>query len=51
MSPHTAENAVAEGELIRSSGTLFFAEARLLDPESKRLCATATGTYKKKPRS
>jgi uncharacterized protein (TIGR00369 family) len=51
MSPHTAEIAVAEGELIRSSGTLFFAEARLFDPESKRLCATATGTYKKKPRS
>jgi uncharacterized protein (TIGR00369 family) len=51
MSPHTAEVAVAEGELIRTSGTLFFAEARLLDPESKRLCATATGTYKKKPRS
>jgi len=51
MSPHTAEVAVAEGELIRTSGSLFFAEARLLDPESKRLCATATGTYKKKPRS
>ena len=50
MSPHTAKMAVAEGELIRTSESLFFAQAKLVDPESRRLCATATGTYKKKSR-
>jgi uncharacterized protein (TIGR00369 family) len=50
MSPHLAENVVAEGELIRETKTLFFAQARLLDPEHKRLCATATGTYKRQSR-
>jgi len=50
MAPHQADTAVAEGELVRKTTSLFFAEARLLDPENSRLCATATGTYKKKPR-
>ena len=50
MAPHQAKNVVAEGELIRSTTSLFFAQAKLLDPENNRLCATATGTYKKKPR-
>ena len=46
MSPHRAEKVIAEGELIRSTKSLFFAQAKLIDPEFKRLCATATGTYK-----
>lgn len=50
MSPHMATTAVAEGELIRETRSLFFAQARLIDPENKRLCATATGTYKRQPR-
>ena len=50
MAPHKAGIAIAEGELVRTSESLFFAEARLFDPEENRLCATATGTYKKKPR-
>ena len=50
MAPHQADNVVAEGELIRTTSSLFFAQAKLLDPENNRLCATATGTYKKKPR-
>ena len=50
MSPHRAETVVAEGELIRANKSLFFAEARLYDPEHKRLCATATGTYKRQER-
>jgi uncharacterized protein (TIGR00369 family) len=50
MAPHTAGLAVAEGELIRTSESLFFSQANLFDPETKRLCASATGTYKKKSR-
>jgi len=50
MSPHLAATAVAEGELIRETRSLFFAQARLIDPENKRLCATATGTYKRQTR-
>lgn len=50
MAPHQANTVVAEGELIRTTTSLFFAQARLLDPENNRLCATATGTYKKRPR-
>ena len=46
MAPHQAKTAVAEGELVRTTSSLFFAQARLLDPENNRLCATATGTYK-----
>lgn len=50
MSPHRAETVIAEGELIRSTKSLFFAQAKLIDPEFKRLCATATGTYKRQER-
>lgn len=50
MSPHRAATVVAEGELVRETKSLFFAQARLFDPENKRLCSTATGTYKRRPR-
>ncbi len=50
MAPHQADAAVAEGELVRTTTSLFFATAKLIDPRNNRLCATATGTYKKKPR-
>ena len=50
MAPHQSRRVVAEGELVRTTTSLFFAQAKLLDPENNRLCATATGTYKKKPR-
>ena len=50
LAPPEADMAVAEGELIRSTSSLFFAQAKLFDPERKMLCATATGTYKKKTR-
>ena len=50
MSPHRADTVVAEGELIRITKSLFFAQARLFDPEHNRLCATATGTYKRQER-
>ena len=50
MAPHQADVAVAESELIRMTSSLFFAQAKLVDPANNRLCATATGTYKKKPR-
>ena len=50
MSPHRAETVIAEGELIRTTRFLFFAQARLYDPEYNRLCATATATYKRQER-
>ncbi len=50
MSPHRAATVIAEAELVRSTTNLFFAQASLFDPENKRLCATATGTYKKQKR-
>jgi uncharacterized protein (TIGR00369 family) len=50
LSPLRAETVIVEGELIRANKSLFFAQARLLDPEQNRLCATATGTYKKQER-
>lgn len=50
MAPHKADRAIVEGELVRRTRTLFFAQARLLDPENNRLCATATGTYKQQAR-
>ncbi len=50
MAPHTGDLVVAEGELVRTTNTLFFAQARLLDPSNNRLCATATGTYKPQAR-
>jgi uncharacterized protein (TIGR00369 family) len=51
MSPHTAATAVAEGELVRITKSLFFCQSKLFDPENKRLCATATGTYKRQARA
>ena len=50
IAPHESDTVVAEGELIRTTSSLFFAEAKLFDPDNNRLCATATGTYKKKKR-
>ena len=50
MAPHKAATAIVEGEIIRRTRTLFFAQSRLYDPESNRLCATATGTYKPQAR-
>jgi uncharacterized protein (TIGR00369 family) len=50
IAPHKSEHVVAEGELIRTTKSLFFAQAKLFDPENKRLCATATGTYKPRRR-
>ena len=49
MSPHTGAVAVAEGELIRSTKTLFFAQSKLFDADSNRLCAFASGTFKRQP--
>jgi uncharacterized protein (TIGR00369 family) len=50
MAPHTAETVIVEGELVRTTSSLFFAQAKLFDPDNKRLCATATGTYKRQSR-
>lgn len=50
MAPHQADSVVAEGELIRTTKSLFFAQAKLFDPSNNRLCATATGTYKRQER-
>jgi uncharacterized protein (TIGR00369 family) len=50
IAPHKADHVIAEGELIRTTKSLFFAQAKLFDPENKRLCATATGTYKPRRR-
>ncbi len=50
MAPHQAETVIAEGELIRVTKSLFFAQAKLFDPANNRLCATATGTYKRQER-
>lgn len=50
MAPHQADVVVAEGELIRRTSSMFFAQAKLIDPEKNILCATATGTYKKQQR-
>jgi len=51
ISPHRADIVIAEGELIRTTSSLFFAQARLLDSENNRLCATSTGTYKRQQRN
>jgi uncharacterized protein (TIGR00369 family) len=50
MAPHTAEFVITEGDFVRTTNTLFFAQAKLLDPSNNRLCATATGTYKPQAR-
>lgn len=51
MAPHQGDTVIADGELIRTTNTIFFAQAKLTDPDNNRLCATATGTYKKQPRT
>jgi uncharacterized protein (TIGR00369 family) len=51
MAPHRADTAIAEGELIRATSSLFFAQAKLFDPDKNRLCATATATYKQRVRN
>lgn len=50
MSPHLGDTVIVEGELIRGIQSLFFAQAKLFDPENKRLCANATATYKRQER-
>lgn len=50
ITPHQGDKVIVEGELIRRSKTLFFAQAKLINPQSKTLCATATGTYKPRQR-
>lgn len=46
MAPHQGEHVLVEGEIVRRTSSLFFAQSRLLDPDRNLLCATATGTYK-----
>ncbi|MDX1481350.1 MAG: PaaI family thioesterase [Woeseiaceae bacterium] len=50
ISPSRSASVVAEGELVRRTKSLFFAQSRIMDPETNRLCATATGTYKPQAR-
>ncbi len=50
MSPLRSQSVVAEGELVRVTKNLFFAQSKLIDPDNNRLCATATGTYKRQQR-
>ncbi|MGB5353068.1 MAG: PaaI family thioesterase [Woeseia sp.] len=50
ITPHQGERVVVEGELIRRSNSLFFAQAKLYNPEKNILCAIATGTYKPRQR-
>ena len=50
ITPHRSDTVVTEGELIRTTKTMFFCQSRLFDPEHKRLCATATGIYKQQAR-
>ena len=50
MAPHRGTIAVAEAELIRSTRSMFFAQSKLIDADSNRLCAIATGTFKRQAR-
>lgn len=50
MAPHRGNIVIAEGELIRTTASLFFTQSKLIDPDGDLLCATATATYKPKPR-
>ena len=50
MAPHQGKIVVAEGELIRETKSLFFAQSKLLDPANNRLCAVASGTFKRQDR-
>lgn len=45
MAPHKSDKVIAEGELQRTTSSLLFTQAKLLDPNHDLLCATATGTY------
>jgi acyl-coenzyme A thioesterase PaaI-like protein len=45
MAPHKSDKVIAEGELQRTTSSLLFTQAKLLDPDHDLLCATATGTY------
>ena len=51
MSPLKSAKVIAEGELVRRTRSLFFAQARILDPENNRLCATSMATYKPQARN
>lgn len=51
MAPHQADAVAVEGEIVRRTSTLFFAQSRLYDPSRNLLCATATGTYKPQERA
>jgi uncharacterized protein (TIGR00369 family) len=51
MAPHKSDLVVAEGELVRSTRSLFFAQSKLMDPVNNMLCATATGTFKRQERA
>ena len=50
MAPHKSNIVIAEGELIRKTTSMFFTQSKLIDPAMNLVCATATGTYKPKPR-
>lgn len=50
MAPHQGQMVVAEGELLRVTKSLFFAQSKLLDADNNRLCAMATGTFKRQER-
>ena len=50
MAPHKSNIVIAEGELIRKTTSMFFTQSKLMDPARNLVCATATGTYKPKPR-
>ncbi len=50
MAPHRSDLLIAEGELVRTTTSMFFTQSKLMDPERNLLCATATGTYKPMPR-
>ena len=50
MVPHRGNIVVAEGELLRTTASMFFTQLKLIDPEDDLLCSTATATYKPKPK-
>ena len=51
MAPHKTDTVVVEGEIVRKTQSLFFAQSRLFDSTNNILCATATGTYKTQGRA
>jgi len=50
MAPHKAAEVLVKSELVSATNSLFFAQGSLLDPVNNRVCAIASGTYKKKLR-